>query len=176
MYKNQLGLLPVLRATLRPARVLRMYPRTQSAAPVQHVQQGGGADRVATPLRRACWECDIVSAAEGDWMGSEVRLGLTAYACGTRARVRAQVRSYVGAEKLPAALYGADLVLIPAGVPRKPGMTRDDLFNINAGAPRASLGPNCDRGRQAWLRLVSCVALSRIAWLSLSATQGLLPL
>lgn len=28
---------------------------------------------------------------------------------------------------------GMDLVIIPAGVPRKPGMTRDDLFNINAG-------------------------------------------
>ncbi|AAW44706.1 hypothetical protein CNBG1650 [Cryptococcus deneoformans B-3501A] len=35
-----------------------------------------------------------------------------------------------GAEK---ALKGADIVVIPAGVPRKPGMTRDDLFNINAG-------------------------------------------
>ncbi|KAJ9097251.1 hypothetical protein QFC21_004920 [Naganishia friedmannii] len=31
------------------------------------------------------------------------------------------------------AIRGADLVVIPAGVPRKPGMTRDDLFNINAG-------------------------------------------
>lgn len=31
------------------------------------------------------------------------------------------------------ALTGCDLVVIPAGVPRKPGMTRDDLFNINAG-------------------------------------------
>lgn len=31
------------------------------------------------------------------------------------------------------ALAGCDLVVIPAGVPRKPGMTRDDLFNINAG-------------------------------------------
>jgi malate dehydrogenase len=31
------------------------------------------------------------------------------------------------------ALEGADIVLVPAGVPRKPGMTRDDLFNINAG-------------------------------------------
>jgi len=30
------------------------------------------------------------------------------------------------------ALDGCDLVLIPAGVPRKPGMTRDDLFNTNA--------------------------------------------
>lgn len=30
------------------------------------------------------------------------------------------------------ALKGSDLVVIPAGVPRKPGMTRADLFNINA--------------------------------------------
>ena len=42
--------------------------------------------------------------------------------------------SFVGQEQLSGALYGADLVVIPAGVPRKPGMTRDDLFNINAGA------------------------------------------
>jgi len=34
------------------------------------------------------------------------------------------------------ALTGADLVVIPAGVPRKPGMTRDDLFNTNAGIVR----------------------------------------
>lgn len=30
------------------------------------------------------------------------------------------------------ALVGTDVVVIPAGVARKPGMTRDDLFNINA--------------------------------------------
>ncbi|TIA74880.1 hypothetical protein E3P91_00681 [Wallemia ichthyophaga] len=30
------------------------------------------------------------------------------------------------------ALTGANVVIIPAGVPRKPGMTRDDLFKINA--------------------------------------------
>lgn len=30
------------------------------------------------------------------------------------------------------ALTGADVIVIPAGVPRKPGMTRDDLFNTNA--------------------------------------------
>ncbi|KAI0747792.1 malate dehydrogenase [Daedaleopsis nitida] len=34
------------------------------------------------------------------------------------------------------ALTGADIVVIPAGVPRKPGMTRDDLFKINAGIVR----------------------------------------
>lgn len=30
------------------------------------------------------------------------------------------------------ALKGADVVVIPAGVPRKPGMTRQDLFEVNA--------------------------------------------
>merc|ERR1712113_1083552 len=33
---------------------------------------------------------------------------------------------------LKQALDGAQVVVIPAGVPRKPGMTRDDLFNVNA--------------------------------------------
>ena len=35
-------------------------------------------------------------------------------------------------EGLAEALDGCDVVVIPAGVPRKPGMTRDDLFNTNA--------------------------------------------
>eukprot|EP00121_Abeoforma_whisleri_P012451 Awhi_evm1s11493 len=39
-------------------------------------------------------------------------------------------------EKLRAALKDADIVVIPAGVPRKPGMSRDDLFKINAGIVR----------------------------------------
>ncbi|KVI02740.1 hypothetical protein Ccrd_018972 [Cynara cardunculus var. scolymus] len=43
------------------------------------------------------------------------------------------VRGFLGPQQLENALTGMDLVIIPAGVPRKPGMTRDDLFNINAG-------------------------------------------
>lgn len=46
---------------------------------------------------------------------------------------RAEVAGYMGEEQLGKALENADVVIIPAGVPRKPGMTRDDLFNINAG-------------------------------------------
>ncbi len=38
-----------------------------------------------------------------------------------------------GKDDLGDALAGCDVVLIPAGVPRKPGMDRSDLFNINAG-------------------------------------------
>ncbi|MCG7543614.1 malate dehydrogenase [Pseudoalteromonas sp. MM17-2] len=37
-----------------------------------------------------------------------------------------------GKEDLDAALNGCDIVLIPAGMPRKPGMDRADLFNVNA--------------------------------------------
>lgn len=46
---------------------------------------------------------------------------------------RSEVTGYVGEDQLGKALEGCDIVIIPAGVPRKPGMTRDDLFNINAG-------------------------------------------
>ncbi|KAM0747843.1 malate dehydrogenase, NAD-dependent [Meredithblackwellia eburnea MCA 4105] len=46
------------------------------------------------------------------------------------------------------ALKDADVVVIPAGVPRKPGMTRDDLFNINAGIVRdiaQAIAENCPK-------------------------------
>ncbi|CUM45408.1 uncharacterized protein AC631_02593 [Debaryomyces fabryi] len=46
------------------------------------------------------------------------------------------------------ALVNSDLVVIPAGVPRKPGMTRGDLFNINASIIRdivASIGKACPK-------------------------------
>lgn len=46
---------------------------------------------------------------------------------------RAKVTGHVGADQAYDALKDADVVVIPAGVPRKPGMTRDDLFNTNAG-------------------------------------------
>jgi len=42
------------------------------------------------------------------------------------------VKGFVG-DDVEAAMADADIVVIPAGVPRKPGMTRDDLFNMNAG-------------------------------------------
>merc|ERR1712232_16359 len=35
-------------------------------------------------------------------------------------------------DKLGECLSGCSLVLVPAGMPRKPGQTRDDLFKINA--------------------------------------------
>lgn len=48
-------------------------------------------------------------------------------------RAAGQVKGFAGDDELAEALTGCDVVVIPAGVPRKPGMTRDDLFKINAG-------------------------------------------
>ena len=49
---------------------------------------------------------------------------------------------------LQTALQGANVVIVPAGIPRKPGMTRDDLFKINAGIVRdlvTSIALNCPK-------------------------------
>ncbi|KAG8952343.1 hypothetical protein FRC04_004771 [Tulasnella sp. 424] len=50
----------------------------------------------------------------------------------------AKVKGYLPKDEnaLENTLTGADIIVIPAGVPRKPGMTRDDLFKINAGICR----------------------------------------
>ncbi|KAI5475923.1 malate dehydrogenase [Pseudohyphozyma bogoriensis] len=74
--------------------------------------------------------------------------------CGPRTTVGSTVCVGFAPENngLEAALEGAEIVIIPAGMPRKPGMTRDDLFNSNASiirdltaavakvAPKAFLG------------------------------------
>ncbi|EQC01536.1 malate dehydrogenase [Photorhabdus temperata] len=46
-----------------------------------------------------------------------------------------RIKGFAGEDATPA-LEGADVVLISAGVARKPGMDRSDLFNVNAGIVR----------------------------------------
>ena len=43
------------------------------------------------------------------------------------------VEGYTGQKSLKQVLTGADAVIIAAGLPRKPGMVRDDLLLVNAG-------------------------------------------
>jgi malate dehydrogenase len=52
-------------------------------------------------------------------------------------------------------LKGADIVVIPAGVPRKPGMTRDDLFNINAGIVKTIVEGCAEACPKAMLLIIS---------------------
>lgn len=56
---------------------------------------------------------------------------------------------------LETALKGASVVVIPAGVPRKPGMTRDDLFNINAGIVKTLVEGCADHCPNAVVAIIS---------------------
>ncbi|KAF7806200.1 malate dehydrogenase, chloroplastic [Senna tora] len=66
-----------------------------------------------------------------------------------------QVRDFTGPSELASALNGVDVVVIPAGVPRKPGMTRDDLFNINAGIVRDLVSAVADNCPDAFIHIIS---------------------
>jgi malate dehydrogenase len=57
--------------------------------------------------------------------------------------------------ELAKALQGVQLALIPAGVPRKPGMTRDDLFNTNAGIVQGLAEGIAKVAPGAWVAIIS---------------------
>merc|ERR1712048_563295 len=67
----------------------------------------------------------------------------------------ANVQGFEGADQIGECLKDVDLVIIPAGVPRKPGMTRDDLFNTNATIV-ANLAEACAKHcPEAWVGIIS---------------------
>ncbi|KAJ6416985.1 hypothetical protein OIU84_002802 [Salix udensis] len=66
-----------------------------------------------------------------------------------------QVLDFTGAAELPNSLKGVDVVVIPAGVPRKPGMTRDDLFNINASIVKTLVEAVADNCPDAFIHIIS---------------------
>jgi malate dehydrogenase len=54
-----------------------------------------------------------------------------------------------------AALKDADIIVIPAGIPRKPGMTRDDLFKINAGIVKGLIEVAAEVAPNAFILVIS---------------------
>jgi malate dehydrogenase len=93
------------------------------------VAVAGAAGGIGQPLSLLMKDCDLVS---------ELRLFDIVNTPGVAADIShipspAKVTGHKGPEEMGAAFDGCDVVVIPAGVPRKPGMTRDDLFNTNAG-------------------------------------------
>jgi len=53
------------------------------------------------------------------------------------------------------AIKDADIIVIPAGIPRKPGMTRDDLFNINAGIVKGLIEVAAEVAPKAFILVIS---------------------
>lgn len=67
----------------------------------------------------------------------------------------AKVRAFNGPDQLKDSLKGAQVVIIPAGVPRKPGMTRDDLFNTNASIVRDLVAAMAEVAPKAFVAIIS---------------------
>ncbi|OAY31035.1 malate dehydrogenase, chloroplastic [Manihot esculenta] len=66
-----------------------------------------------------------------------------------------QILDFTGASELANSLKGVNVVVIPAGVPRKPGMTRDDLFNINANIVKNLVEAVADNCPDAFIHIIS---------------------
>ncbi|NP_001307728.1 Malate dehydrogenase, chloroplastic-like [Zea mays] len=123
--------------TLRPR-----VPRPRAACRVIVAQAGGGykvailgaAGGVGQPLSLLAKMSPLVSALHLYDIAADVE-GVAADLshCNTPARVS----GFTGEDELAGCLSGADVVVVAAGVPRKPGMTReDDRFGANAGVVR----------------------------------------
>ncbi|RHZ19688.1 hypothetical protein DYB37_006826 [Aphanomyces astaci] len=76
------------------------------------------------------WTLRLTILATVIWRGRRTSPGVAADL--SHCNTRAKVTGHAGMDNIEAALTGMDVVVIPSGVPRKPGMTRDDLFNTNA--------------------------------------------
>ncbi|KAL0406752.1 UNVERIFIED_CONTAM: Malate dehydrogenase, mitochondrial [Sesamum latifolium] len=114
-------------ATTSPCLVRRAF--SSEAAPERKVAILGAAGGIGQPLSLLMKLNPLVSRlALYDIAGTP---GVAADV--SHINTRSEVKGYAAEEQLGEALEGSDVVIIPAGVPRKPGMTRDDLFKINAG-------------------------------------------
>ncbi|XP_047341251.1 malate dehydrogenase, mitochondrial-like [Impatiens glandulifera] len=122
------AMLRSLRSSTTSSRFLRR-PYSSESHPERKVTVLGAAGGIGQPLSLLMKLNPLVSRlALYDIAGTP---GVAADV--SHVNTRSEVAGYAGEEQLAQALEGSDLVIIPAGVPRKPGMTRDDLFNINAG-------------------------------------------
>ncbi|GMP41310.1 hypothetical protein CsSME_00011463 [Camellia sinensis var. sinensis] len=73
----------------------------------------------------------------------------------SRCNTPSQVLDFTGASELANCLKGVNVVVIPAGVPRKPSMTRDDLFNINANIVKTLVEAVADNCLDAFIHIIS---------------------
>lgn len=68
---------------------------------------------------------------------------------------KSTVAGFIGPAQFKECLTGSSVVLIPAGVPRKPGMTRDDLFNTNASIVRDLVSACADFCPEAMICIIT---------------------
>ncbi|OEL13952.1 Malate dehydrogenase, chloroplastic [Dichanthelium oligosanthes] len=135
-------------------------PRPRAAKRVIVAQTGTGSHKVAIlgaaggigqPLSLLVKMSPLVSALHLYDIANVKGITADLSHCNTSA----QVAGFTGKDELAGSLAGADVVVIPAGVPRKPGMTRDDLFGINAGIVKELVEAVADHAPGALIHVIS---------------------
>merc|ERR1719163_2657747 len=96
-------------------------------------------------MNPAVGELNVVDVAQAAVPPAGVAADLSHLEKGSKVSGFALDTAKPAVDQLEDCLKGSHLVLVPAGVPRKPGMTRDDLFAINAGIAKG-LVESCAKG------------------------------
>ncbi|KAJ5329550.1 hypothetical protein N7452_009940 [Penicillium brevicompactum] len=93
----------------------------------------GAAGQIGTPLSLLCKSSDLFDEISLYDIVHVPGIATDLMHIDTKAKVSGYLPEDEGLKK---ALTGADIVVVTAGIARKPGMTRDDLFKTNAGIIR----------------------------------------
>ncbi|CAD7676723.1 unnamed protein product [Nyctereutes procyonoides] len=120
----------MLSALARPAGAALCYSFSTSAQHNAKVAVLGASGGIGQPLALLLKNSPLVSRLTLHDIAHTP--GVAADLSHIHIETRATVKGHLGPEQLPDCLKGCDVVVIPAGVPRKPGMTQDDRFNTNA--------------------------------------------
>ncbi|CAI5974049.1 unnamed protein product [Closterium sp. NIES-64] len=147
---NPLRAILSARASIIPAASSRQTVSPVASAEIK-VALLGAAGGIGQPLSLLLKMSPFVSELRLYDIANVAGVGADVSHCNTPAKVKA----FSGPDQLGAALDSADLVIIPAGVPRKPGMTRDDLFNINAGIVKKLVEAAADHCPKAWINIIT---------------------
>ncbi|MDR1814596.1 MAG: malate dehydrogenase [Tannerella sp.] len=98
--------------------------------------------------RNAASDIVLIDIKEGVSEGKAIDIMQTASLTGVGVRVSGVTNDY-------AATAGSDVVIITSGIPRKPGMTREELIGTNAGIVKAVVGSALKYSPEAVLIIVS---------------------
>lgn len=124
------------------------YPQPQASYKVAILGAAGG---IGQPLALLIKMSPLVSALHLYDIANVKGVAADLSHCNTPS----QVLDFTGAAELPNSLKDVNVVVIPAGVPRKPGMTRDDLFNINANIVKNLVEAVADNCPDAFIHIIS---------------------
>ncbi|KAM0936427.1 putative malate dehydrogenase [Dioscorea sansibarensis] len=142
-----------LQASFGPKRgvVQRFTNQLQPQASSFKVAVLGAAGGIGQPLALLIKMSPLVSAVHLYDIANVKGVAADLSHCNTPS----QVLDFTGPSELANCLKGVDVVVIPAGVPRKPGMTRDDLFNINASIVKTLVEAVADNCPDAFIHIIS---------------------